>query len=152
MGEEMLTLQDWHKQQAVQCFNLTWNLIDKTDRTRDEDLKMIHLAHASRFHWGEVGTALNALRGEWQIARVYALVAMGESALYHAQHCLELCIANAIGDFDLAFAHEALARAYAVLGNAESKQHQLGLARAAAENIAKPDDREYLLAELQTIC
>lgn len=112
---------------------------------------MIHMAHASRFHWGEVGTPLHFLRGEWQIARVYALAGMGESALYHARHCLSMCESENIGDFDLAFAHEAMARAYQVLGDETQKQVHLKEALAAAETIAKQENKDYLLSELQSI-
>lgn len=148
---DQLDVHEWHKKQAVQCFNSTWTLIDKADRTPEEDVQMIHLAHASRFHWGEIGSAPEFSRGEWQISRVYALLNMGESALYHAQQCLDLCQRNGIGDFDLAFGYEALARAYRVCGQREQMQKHLELARAAAEHIAKPGDKEYLLAELATI-
>lgn len=151
MEQSAVNLHDQHKKLAIQYFNETWNLIDKTDRNREDDLLMIHMAHASRYHWGEVGTPLHFLRGEWQVSRVYALVGLGESALYHAQHCLDMCLANNIGDFDLAFAHEALARAHMVLGQEDKKLSHLRQAEQAAEHIAKQGDKDYLLSELQTI-
>jgi len=151
MSQETANLQELHKKLAVQFFNGTWDIIDKTDRTPEETLKMIHMAHASRLHWGEVGTPLNFLRGEWQISRVYALAKMGESALYHAKQCLNLCQAENIGDFDLAFAHEALARAYMICGDEQQKQVHLREALAVAETIAKPENKDYVLAELKTI-
>ncbi len=48
---------------------------------------------------------------EWQIAHVYTLLQHPQPALYHAQRCLDQCLAQQIGDFDLAYAYEALARA-----------------------------------------
>ena len=72
---------------------------------------MLDAPHASRFHWGEVGTAVNLARGEWQVSHVYAVLNRAEPALYHARRCLAICEANAIGDFDLAYAYEAIARA-----------------------------------------
>jgi hypothetical protein len=41
---------------------------------------------------------------------------MPESAPYHAKRYLEVCKGNSIGSFDLAYAYEAMARAYAVAG------------------------------------
>ncbi|WMM24769.1 hypothetical protein RBU61_17870 [Tissierella sp. MB52-C2] len=41
---------------------------------------MIHTAHASRFHWDEVGTPIEFARSEWQTSRVYSLLGMFESA------------------------------------------------------------------------
>jgi len=39
-----------------------------------------------------------------------------EPALCHAKRYLEICEESNIGDFDLAYAYEAMARAYAVAG------------------------------------
>ncbi len=147
MSEE----KDIHRKFAVDCFNGTWGLIDKTDRTPDEDARMIHMAHASRYHWGEIGTALNFARGDWQISRVYAILGEGQNALKYAQSCLHLCEENGIGDFDLAFAFEAAARAFAVLGDQKMLDRHLDLAQKAGEAIAKGEDKEYFFSELETI-
>lgn len=151
MSQENLTIQEWHKKQAINNFNGTWDLIDKKDRTEEDKVNMIHMAHASRFHWGQIGTPLNFARGEWQISRVYALVNMPESALYHGKVSLDLCEANNIGDFDLAFAYEAIARAHMVNNDKNQMKKYIELAKTAAENIAKKEDKEYFLSELYSI-
>ncbi|WP_238378835.1 hypothetical protein [Halalkalibacillus sediminis] len=143
--------EQWHKEEAVSNFNLTWDLIDKVNRSKEEDLLMIHQAHASRFHWGQIGTPIELARGEWQISRVYALLQMGESALYHAEMCLGYCEENDIGDFDLAFAYEALARAYKVSKFKTMSEKYYDLAMRAADDIEKPEDRNHFLSELGTI-
>ncbi len=38
-----------------------------------QDDEMIHAAHASRYHWGEVSDDVHLARGEWQCARVYSV-------------------------------------------------------------------------------
>jgi len=151
MSQETLTIQDWHKKQAIDNFNYTWDLIDKKDRTEEDNLNMIHAAHASRFHWGQVGTPLHFVRGEWQISRVYALLNMPESALFHGNYSLELCKANKIGDFDLAFGYEAMARAYMIGNKPELMQKYLDLAAASAEDIEEQENKDYVLAELKTV-
>lgn len=140
-----------HKKMAVDCFNSTWDLIDKADRDEADTLKMIHMAHASRYHWGEIGTPLEWSRGEWQISRVYALAGLGESALYHGKHALNYCLENSIGDFDLAFAYEAIARAYSVLANDAEKQTYKLKAEEASKGIEKNENLDYFLSELVTI-
>jgi len=140
-----------HRKFAVNMFNLTWSLLDKKDRTKEEDNKMIHAAHASRFHWGEIGTPLEFERGEWQISRVYSVLKRSEPALYHAKRCLEICKENNIGDFDIAFAYEAMARAYAVSGKKADCDRHIELAKKAGEQIKKKEDRNYFFSELQTI-
>jgi len=144
-------LKKTHRKFAVVCFNATWDLIEKENRTPDEDAQMIHMAHASRYHWGEIGTPLNFARGDWQISRVYAILGQGENALNFAKSCLHLCIDNELGDFDLAFAYEAAARAFAILGDKKMKEKHLKLAKDAGEVIAKEDDKKYFFNELVTI-
>jgi hypothetical protein len=143
--------KELHKKFAVDLFNFTWSLLDKKDRTQDENDKMIHAAHASRFHWGEIGTPLEFERGEWQISRVYSVLKRSEPAIYHAKRCFEICKKNSIEDFDIAFAYEALARAYAVAGLKAQCKENMELARKAGQQIKKEDDRNYFLSELKTI-
>jgi DNA-binding transcriptional MerR regulator len=138
---------------AAQLFNETWRLMEQEDRTRDDDDRMIHTAHASRCHWGQVPTATPAhlARGEWQVSRVYAVLGRAEPALHHAGRVLDICQENGIGDWDLAFAYEALARAHAVAGDAGQAREFTDQALAAAEDISGAEDRELVLADLETI-
>ncbi|MCC7355249.1 MAG: hypothetical protein IT330_16010 [Anaerolineae bacterium] len=140
-----------HRRLAVDCFNRTWDLLDKKQRAREEDDEMIHTAHASRYHWGVIGTPVHFARGEWQISRVYAVLKRPEPALYHARRCLEICQQNGIGDFDLAYAYEALARASMVAGKKSDAERYVALARGAGEKIAEKDDRDHFLGDLNTI-
>jgi hypothetical protein len=152
MSEQAVTTeQEWHEKSAKALFNLTWDLLEKADRTPDEDDKMVHAAHASRFHWGEIGTPLEFERGEWQISRVYSVLNRPEPALYHAQRCLAICQENAIEDFDIAFAYEAMARAYAVAGDAVKSNKYITLGKQAAEQIEDAGDRDYFAGELEGV-
>jgi hypothetical protein len=74
-----------------------------------------------------------------------------EPALWHARRCLAICEEHGIGDFDLAFAYEALAPAHRVAGEREESGRYLGLAREASHAIAEAEDRELLLADLATV-
>ncbi|WP_195576227.1 hypothetical protein [Paenibacillus sp. 1001270B_150601_E10] len=94
-----------HLSCAKQLFNRVWDLMLKENRTEAEVDEMIHAAHASRYHWGVVGTELNAARGDWQLSRAYAVIGNGESALYYAKRCFELCLTYALGAFDTGYAH-----------------------------------------------
>jgi hypothetical protein len=143
--------QATHRRFAVDCFNGTWDFLDKADRTKQENFDMIHMAHASRFHWGQIGTPLEFARGDWQLSRVYADLGMGKAARVYAQNCLEHCLENGIGDFDLAFAYEALARAYAVTGDQEKLHQSLDLATQAGDKIADEGDRTYFFDQLKTL-
>jgi DNA-binding transcriptional MerR regulator len=138
---------------AAQLFNQTWRLMEQEQRSTADDDRMIHTAHASRYHWGQVPTATpnHMARGEWQISRVYSVLGRSEPALHHAQRVLDICLENGIGDWDLGFAYEALARAHAVVPDTEAARGYTDKALAAAEAITEDEDRDLLLADLETI-
>ncbi|MBP1083955.1 MULTISPECIES: hypothetical protein [Bacillus] len=69
---------------------------------------MLHMAHASRFHWGIAGQPVNFSRGEWLLSRLYALLSRAEPILYHAEVNMDLIQKYKIADFDMAFACDAL--------------------------------------------
>ena len=79
------------------------------------------------------------------------LLGRAEPALHHARRVLELCQENGIGGWDLAFAYEALARAHAVAGDAGQAREFTDQALAAAGDIADSEDRDLVLADLETI-
>jgi hypothetical protein len=142
---------DPRRKLAADLFNMVWSLMENEKRTKDEDDMMIHAAHASRYHWTEIGSAVNLARGEWQISRVYCVLHRAEPALFHARRCLEICEENHIGDFDLAYAYEAMARSYAVAGNTAERDRYLRLAHEAGEHIEEDDDKELFYSDLQGI-
>jgi hypothetical protein len=149
--QSTFTAQEWHKKSAVDLFNQVWSLLDSTERSPEQDDTMVHAAHASRYHWGEIGTPLELERGEWQISRVYAVLSRPEPALHHARRCLSICQANEFGDFDMAFAYEAMARAYAISGQKAECEEYTALAGQAGDQIEDKDDRDYFFSELETV-
>jgi hypothetical protein len=140
-----------HRRLAVDCFNETWRLMDLPARTAQEADRMLYAAFASCYHWSEIGAPINQARGEWQVSRVYTVLGQAQAALRHAHRCLQICQDHQIGDWDLAFAYEALARAAAIAGEAAETQHWLAEAVQAARNIAEEDDRQLLMKDLATI-
>jgi DNA-binding transcriptional MerR regulator len=136
---------------AADLFNGVWTLMETEDRTPAQDDRMLHMAHASRYHWEQAGTPANLARGEWLCSRVYAVLGRAEPCRHHARRVLEICEEHGIADWDLAFAHEAIARAHAVAGDRGAAAEAQELARRAAEQIADPEDRDHLLADLETI-
>ena len=138
---------------AVGLFNQVWRLLETTDRTQDQDDEMVHAAHASRYHWGEVPTVErnNLAIGEWQIARVYCVLGRGEPALHHARRCLEHAEGGESEIWLLASAYEGLARASAVGGDrAEAARWKA----KAVETIAREpeqDEREVIEQDIATL-
>jgi len=140
-----------HRRIAADLFNLTWSLLDRPARTPEEADELVHAAHASRYHWGRVGTARNRSIGEWQISRVYATLGRAEPALYHGRRALELALRHHLGRFYVAYGYEALARGASLTRDRGSRNRYLRQARRLAPLIRDPDDRRMLLEDLETI-
>ena len=136
---------------AAAAFNYTWTLLERDDRSPDEDDLMVHAAHASRFLWEDVGGPTQHARGEWQLSRVYAVLGRAEPALHHARRCLDICRANDLGGFDVGFAYEALARASAVAGDRAEAGRCAALAREQAAGVEDEEDRQVLMDDLATL-
>ena len=138
---------------AADLFNHTWTLLERSDRTPEQVDEMIHCAHASRYHWGEVPDheTVHLARGEWQCSRVYAVLGRPEPALWHARRCLEINEAAGNADWDIASAFEAMARAYSTAGDLAETAAWKAKAVAALDAVADPDDREIIEGDIATL-
>jgi hypothetical protein len=139
------------KRLAGNLFNQAWDLLDKPERSPSEDLLMISRAHASLYHWIQVGTAVNEARGYWQVSRVYATLKWPQPALIHAERSLAICLEHDIGDFDLAFGYEAVARALFLDGRKSEGEKYFELGLQSARKISNPEEREHFMKELNSI-
>jgi hypothetical protein len=139
-----------HRRLAVDLFNRSWRLLELEGRSSAQDDELIHVAHAARFHWGEVGPVARLARGENQCSRVYSALGRAEPALHHANRALELVQEGGEGfeDWDLASALEVLARAHLTAGNRAEAQHHGSLARSELDKIADPDDRDIIAGQI----
>ena len=148
--EKTFTLSQAQYHFAVDFHGKTWELLEKRQRTRFEDVRMLNYAHASLAHWRTAGSAVRHQRGEWLVSRVHAVLGDGIQALKHAQLCHELLQDNKgeMEDFDFAFAAEAIARAYAVSGEKDQATKYVAQARKLGEAIANQEDRDVFFAEL----
>jgi hypothetical protein len=142
---------DDERRLAATLFNRVWELLEAPQRGIAEDDEMLHAAHASRHHWGQVGQPVNWARGEWQCSRVYSVLGRAEPALHHARRCLDLAEAHDLGPFDVGCGHEALARAYRVAGDLTASARHVAEGRAQAEKLTDPEEREILSADLSTV-
>jgi hypothetical protein len=147
--EQKYTEQECHKKFAVELNNLVWNLLGKKDRTPQEDETMINAAHGSCYHWSKVGTAINQQRGDWLISHVYAVLNRPEPALHHAKLCMELTEEKKFEDFDLAYAYEGIARAFASAGNKSDSEKYIKLAKEAGEKIKNKEDKDIFFGDFE---
>jgi hypothetical protein len=139
---------------AAALYNHAWDLMAIDHRTDEQIDELIHAAHASRHHWGELAAdePWRLARGEWLCSRVYAVLGRAEPSLWHARRCLGILEATGPGeDWDLPAAYEAMARAHVVAGDFDVAREWKTRGIAAAAAIADAEDRETIEADLATI-
>jgi DNA-binding transcriptional MerR regulator len=142
---------DEERRLAADLFNHTWELLETPERTPAQDDRMIHAAHASRYHWEQVGDATNLVAGEWQCSRVYAVLGRAEPSTYHARRALALCDEAGITGFFRAASNEALARALLVAGDRAGAASAEADAWAAAEAIDDDEDRQIFEQDMASL-
>jgi hypothetical protein len=139
---------------AVGLYNRCWELVKIPQRTAEQDAELIHTAHASRHHWGEIADSPARIwRGEWMCSRVYAVLGRGEPALWHARRALVLLDADAAAadEWDRAAIFEALARASFTAGDAAGGADWKARAATEAAAIADADDRQVIEDDLASL-
>ena len=94
MAEAPFDLSKAHRWFGIDLNNSTMDALDAGLVTPETAEPYIHAAHASCYHWMQVGTVANHGRGEFAVASVYAAAGLGEAALRHARRYLELAQAS----------------------------------------------------------
>jgi len=152
MEEKTYTIEQAHKFFGIEFNQLTWSLLGKENRSPDEDEKMINAAHASHFHWFYNGTKLNEQRGEWLISRVYCVLNIPERAMHHALRCKNITdnYPDEMEDFDIAYADEGLARAYACNSNTEECKKYYLSAKVKGENITDKETMDIFNGDIDS--
>ncbi len=139
-----------HRSLAVEANNSTWEIlgIPTEERTAEQVEEMTRRAYAAAYHWirAEGFSPANEARASWLLSRVWVVQGQGELALHHAQRCLTVCDVNDLHDFDRAYAHEALARAHALLGQHDDAARNVAIARDVP--IADAEDKSLVDADI----
>ena len=146
-----LDLAAAHRHFSAACFNGVWELIDKPDRSPDEDRLMVSMCHASLYHWRQRPdcNSRSLSIGYWQLSRVYALLGEADNARQYGR----LCLTHSQNEepFYLGYAYEALARAEFLAGNRNIAEEVLILARVQAAKVSDAGEREMLRNDLETL-
>lgn len=142
-----------HRALGAGLFNKTWDLLEIEQRTPDQDDEMVDTAHASAWHWRQVGTTANRARGHWMLARVYSVLGRAPEALHHARRANEILEAGGDGieDWDRPSAAEAMARALWVAGDLDGARAWKARGEALAAQIAEDEDRKIITNDLATV-
>ena len=122
----------------------TWKLLDKRERTQEDNELLVDYAHASLAHWRTAGTGVHLQRGVWMLARVYTVIGNSQMATQYATRCLVLTEQHKdlLSDFDFAFAYECMARTQASAGEQAEAQKYIAMADEAGKAIQDEEDRQ----------
>ena len=128
----------------------TWNLLQKNNRSQEENVRMINYALASQYHWfkSPEWQPINEQRGYWLISHVFAVLGIGDKALENAEKCFKLTQELELKDFDLAYAYEAMYRANLCLKNEENTQKYYEMAKNAGEKIENKENSDLFFSDL----
>ena len=140
---------EWHRAAGVEANNSAWELLERgDDLSPDEADDLLGRAYASTYHWRRAARRgpENQARGSWLVSRVHVVLGQGDLALHHAERTAAVVAEAGLQDFDLAYAHEARARALACLGRLDEARAELAAARGVP--IADEEDRKILDGDL----
>ena len=141
-----------HKFFSADCFNKTWDYIDKDGmRSNEENMSMLHTAIASLWHWSQRPDVQpeHLSVGYWQVSRVYNLIDQPHNAKMYGM--LSLKYAQGLKPFYKGYAYETLARAEMILNNRFIMNVHLDRAREILEHIEDEAEKQLLLKDLETI-
>lgn len=141
-----------HRKLAVGYFNAAWELIDKRDRTSEDDLTMLATAAASRRHWIEAGgTDENLAISDWQIAYAASQAGFGDVATAFAKSAYDRARAAGLPTWLQASTAEGMARAAATRGDEQTYEKYAAECRELLERVDDEDDRQVVEAQLSAI-
>ena len=65
--DEKLTMNEFHKKIAIETNNAIWSALNNDDPTAEELEEVMFMAYTSTYHWGKIGTLVNAVRGYYMV-------------------------------------------------------------------------------------
>ncbi|MFW9907570.1 MAG: hypothetical protein ACFFEF_03270 [Candidatus Thorarchaeota archaeon] len=155
--EEKFTLNEFHKKMGAKTNGGVWGFLDDSTPTTAGFEDALEMAHTSRYHWRQVGTLTNDVRAVYMIARVYAHMGHGDSAMHYAKIMLGLAKKAEKEDaanwksFDMPFVYEAMAKSYAAARKKDECKKFRKMSQDLINNLTDKQDKEICQAELDKL-
>ena len=150
-GDEDGDARQWHRRFAIELFNRSWDLLERPDRSPDDDAEMLAAAFGSAYHWGRVGTAENRALADHQISKVASHVGQPALALHYARRALEAIEIGRFGHWQVAAAYEGMARACAAAGDAAGRDYWVQRCTIALGAVPDAADRSVVAEQLLNV-
>lgn len=152
--EKHILINNIHRYFGVEFHNTSWKYFENENRTEEDTDDMINYVHSSLHHWKlfSGGKIVNVQRGEYMIAKAYAIAGNKQEALTHAKKCLEITKKNSkeMEDFDFMFAYEIMAFAEFINGNKTEFKKYKHLTEKSIDEVKDKRDREICIKEFDT--
>ena len=143
--------QDGQRELAVSYYNATWELIEKPERSPEDDREMLLLACASRQLWGDIGGPIELATGDWHVAHVASLLGESSLALAFAASAYERASTQGVPSWLVASTCEGLARAHATAGHLSECDAWIVRANEYLAQVDEQEDREIITSQIASI-
>ena len=122
-------LIDYHRLFAMKLTEEVLKLLNKANRTDDDNDLLETSANAIMYHCQKTGEPEEQQRGAWLLSKVYAVLQNAKKALFYAKKCLRITKEHRILKFNLAIAYELMSNALNMNNQPEQAwaYHQLAL-------------------------
>jgi hypothetical protein len=140
-GESEEETPKWRRRFAAEANNTGWSLVELVDRTPAQTEEMLDAAHASAHLWKQIGTDLHRARSQLLLGLAHGLAGNGTLATRYATASFDYFTRHECPDWEIAFAHAAMACAAGAAGNVADHGKHYGEAARLGVAIADAEDR-----------
>ena len=131
---------------AIRAYNAAAELLDQPELDADAAFRALADALASRELWSTIGTPVNLLIGDWQVARALCANGRGDDAVSIMAAAVDTANEMDVDDWLMASLHEGLARALNTTGDIRYEAVYT-FTQSLIEAIVDDDDREIIAAQ-----
>ena len=140
-----------HRTIAVERYNHCWDLLERDERSQDEDVELLTAAFTSRYHWSFAGGPEQWTISDWMVSRAAADIGEGSLALTFALRASSAAQEFDAPDWLVASVAEGVARAYGALGDDRARDEWLVNAERLVAAIADDEDRDLIASQLASV-
>lgn len=140
-----------HRTLAVETYNRCWDLLERDERSQDDDFELITAAFTARYHWSFAGGPEQWVISDWMVSRAAADIGEGSLSLAFALRANRAAQEFDAPDWLVASVAEGLARSYAALGDESARDEWIISAERLVEAIAHEEDRDLIASQLASV-
>ena len=142
-----------HQYFSANCFNKTWEFIEKDELSEEGMEDMLATAFASLWHWKQRDDCKpgNLSIAYWQLGRVHTLAKDQQTAEKFGKKCLKVSMDAKLDPFYIGYAYEVLIGAALLNDDKKTAAAFLVKAREQLALIEDKENKSYLSADLDKL-